>query len=53
MFWLGVVAIAVAALVALLSLLHWIFTDPAVDREDAIARFRAEQEYRAERRAGN
>jgi hypothetical protein len=51
-FWLGLPAFSVAAL-AVASLLHWVLTDPAVDRDDAIARFRAEQEYRAARRAGN
>jgi len=49
---LGLLAFALAAL-AVVSLLHWVLTDPAIDREDAIARFRAEQEYRAARRAGN
>ena len=51
-FWLGLLAFGAAGLMALLALLHWVFTDPAPKRDDTIARFHAEQEYRAERRAG-
>jgi hypothetical protein len=48
-FWLGILAFAATAVS---ELLHWILTDPDVDRDMAKDRFRLEQEYREFRRAG-
>ncbi|HKN74645.1 MAG TPA: hypothetical protein VJW94_05680 [Candidatus Acidoferrum sp.] len=52
MFWWGMLGIAVAAVVALFGLFHWILTDPDADRDIAKEHFRVQQEYRALRRAG-
>ena len=51
-FWLGIVACAVAAVAALLGLLHWILTSPGIAHDLAKDRFRVQQDYRALRRAG-
>jgi hypothetical protein len=51
-FWWGMLAIAVTAVAALLGLFHWILTDPEAAPAAAQDEFRAEQEYRALRRAG-
>lgn len=49
LIWWGLLAMAAAGS---LGLVHWILTDPGAERELARERFRAEQEGRAERRAG-
>ncbi len=52
LFWLSLVAIVVAVPLLLLALYYWASKDPGVDREIAKERFRAEQELRWLRRAG-
>ena len=52
MFWWALVAFGVAALFLLFRLFHWISSEPGIERDIASARFRAEQDYRALRRAG-
>ena len=49
-FWWGLLAFA--ALILLIRLCYWAFTDPDIDRDIAKDRFQAEQEWRALRRAG-
>lgn len=52
MFWYGLLAFGVAALFALLGFFHWLFTAQDLEQSPAGDRFHAEQDYRAQRRAG-
>jgi len=51
-FWMGILACAMLAVVALFGLLHWILTGPGIAHDLAKDRFRVQQDYRALRRAG-
>lgn len=51
MFWWISVAFVVAAFLVF-GLLYWISSDSGVQRDLAAARFREEQDYRAQRRTG-
>jgi hypothetical protein len=51
-FWLGILACAIAAVAALCGLLYWILTSPGIAHDLAKDGFRVQQDYRALRRAG-
>jgi hypothetical protein len=50
--WWGLLAFAVLAVVLLVGLLRWAFTDPDIDRDVAKDRFQSEQDFRSLRRSG-
>lgn len=53
MFWWILVAIAAAIPFLLYGLFRWASADSGIDAENAQARFRVEQEWRAVRRSGS
>jgi len=51
LFWWALLAFVVAGVLLLIGLFPWISSDPGIARDFSSARFRAEQDYRALRRA--
>jgi hypothetical protein len=52
MFWWSLAGVLFVVPLLFYGLFRWASSDPAIDREIAKQRFRAEQDYRALRRSG-
>ena len=52
LFWWALLAFGVAGVLLLVGSFRWISSDPGIERDVARADFRAEQDFRALRRAG-